>query len=106
MRAEASWGPSTREASPSAYHDHASRLLCGAHAHDWCHADGGPLEIDPTRKQKEGLSLISCRVDTCSNVSKFVTHACKRLGHNEDSCTRACCTRTLLQMFAARGAPR
>lgn len=31
-------------------HDNTPRLLCGAHAHDGCHADGGSLEINPTDK--------------------------------------------------------
>lgn len=36
------------------YHDNSSRLLCGAHTHDGCHANGGSLEIDPTTGEKTG----------------------------------------------------
>lgn len=34
------------------YHDDSSRLLCCAHTHDGCHANGGALEINPTTGQK------------------------------------------------------
>lgn len=39
-----------------AYHDDPSGLLRRAHAHDGRHADGGPLEINPTGRQKKGVS--------------------------------------------------
>lgn len=61
-----------------AYHDNSPGLLCGAHAHDGCHADGGSLEINPTEKHKEGLSLISCIRDAFPNVSNAAGQACHR----------------------------
>lgn len=60
-----------------AYHDDSPRLLCGAHAHDGCHADGGSLEINPTEKHKEGQSfLIPCIRDAFPNVSNAARRAC------------------------------
>lgn len=32
------------------YHDDSSRLFRRTHAHNWCHADRGPLEINSARK--------------------------------------------------------
>lgn len=60
-----------------AYHDDSPRLLCGAHAHDGCHADGGSLEVNPTEKRKEGQSfLIPCIRDAFPNVSNAARRAC------------------------------
>lgn len=76
-----SWGGLNREdisGASLAYHDNSPGLLCGAHAHDGCHADGGSLEINPTEKHKQGLSLISCIRDAFPNVSNAVGQACYR----------------------------
>lgn len=43
------------------YHDNSSRLLCCAHAHDRCHANGGALEIDPTRGENRCHHIINIK---------------------------------------------
>lgn len=39
--------------SATTYHNDASRLLYGAHAHYRCHANGSTLEIDTTGGRRE-----------------------------------------------------
>lgn len=61
-------------------HDNSPRLLCGAHAHDRCHADGGPLEIHPTdqlrivmgsARQKLHLSPVQKFMEACEWVLTY-----------------------------------